>query len=165
VDETTKEAAAVDPAEPEKILEAANSQGLNLKLVLTTHHHWYDVLYYNVFVFFRHVPYDVLFYRLLLCDRDHAGGNEKIKQLVPGIKVYGGSIDNVKGCTDKVQNGDKVSLGADVTILALHTPWYAIANSSFQVFPLVHYTVEYGLEQYLLGHVWMNLLSEKRIER
>jgi len=61
-----------------------------------------------------------------LCDRDHAGGNEKIKQLVPGIKVYGGSIDNVKGCTDKVENGDKVSLGADVTILALHTPWYAM---------------------------------------
>lgn len=84
------------------------------------------MVYYDVFVFFWHVPYDVLFYRLLLCDRDHAGGNEKIKQLVPGIKVYGGSIDNVKGCTDKVENGDKVSLGADVTILALHTPWYAM---------------------------------------
>jgi hydroxyacylglutathione hydrolase len=44
--------------------------------------------------------------------------------MVPGIKVYGGSLDNVKGCTDKVENGDKVSLGADVNILALHTPWY-----------------------------------------
>ena len=43
---------------------------------------------------------------------------------MPGIKVYGGSLDNVKGCTNKVENGDKVSLGADVTILALHTPWY-----------------------------------------
>jgi hydroxyacylglutathione hydrolase len=38
--------------------------------------------------------------------------------------VYGGSLDNVKGCTNKVENGDKVSLGADVNILALHTPWY-----------------------------------------
>jgi hypothetical protein len=44
--------------------------------------------------------------------------------MVPGIKVYGGSLDNVKGCTNKVENGDKVSLGADVNILALHTPWY-----------------------------------------
>ena len=61
-----------------------------------------------------------------LCDRDHAGGNDKIKQLVPGIKVYGGSIENVKGCTDKVENGDKVSLGAEITILALHTPWYSM---------------------------------------
>lgn len=59
-----------------------------------------------------------------LYDRDHAGGNEKIRQLVPGIKVYGGSVDNVKGCTDQVENGDKVPLGADVNILALHTPWY-----------------------------------------
>jgi len=83
------------------------------------------MVYYDVFLFIWNVPCDVLFHRLLLCDRDHAGGNEKIKQLVPGIKVYGGSIDNVKGCTDKVENGDKVSLGADVNILALHTPWYA----------------------------------------
>lgn len=57
-------------------------------------------------------------------ERDHAGGNEKIKQLVPGIKVYGGSLDKVKGCTDAVDNGDKLSLGQNVNILALHTPWY-----------------------------------------
>lgn len=53
----------------------------------------------------------------------HAGGNEKIKQLVAGIRVYGGSIDNVKGCTDKVENEDRISLGADINILSLHTPW------------------------------------------
>ena len=57
------------------------------------------------------------------CGREHVGGNEKIKQLVPGIRVYGGSIDNVKGCTDKVQNGDKVSIGVDINILSFHTPW------------------------------------------
>ncbi|GAB4837587.1 hypothetical protein Ancab_002435 [Ancistrocladus abbreviatus] len=28
-----------------------------------------------------------------------------MRQLVPGIKVFGGSLDNVKGCTDKVDNG------------------------------------------------------------
>lgn len=55
--------------------------------------------------------------------RDHAGGNDKMKQLVPEIKVYGGSVDNVQGCTNKVENGDKLSLGADISILSLHTPW------------------------------------------
>ncbi|XP_057442352.1 hydroxyacylglutathione hydrolase cytoplasmic [Lotus japonicus] len=103
-DESTKEAAVVDPVEPEKVLEAANLHGLTLKLVLTTHHHW-----------------------------DHAGGNEKIKELVPGIKVYGGSIDKVKGCTDKVENGDKVSLGADISILALHTPCHTKGHISYYV--------------------------------
>lgn len=57
-------------------------------------------------------------------DRDHAGGNDKIRLLVPGIKIYGGSIDNVKGCTHKLENGDKLSLGTNISILSLHTPWY-----------------------------------------
>jgi hypothetical protein len=45
---------------------------------------------------------------------------------VPGIKVFGGSLDNVKGCTDQVENGMKLSLGKDIEILCLHTPWYAV---------------------------------------
>ncbi|KAK7853129.1 protein spiral1-like 1 [Quercus suber] len=53
---------------------------------------------------------------------DHAGGNEKIKELLPGIKVYGGSLDNVKGCTGKLENGDNITLGAHLNILSLHTP-------------------------------------------
>ncbi|KAL9265020.1 Hydroxyacylglutathione hydrolase cytoplasmic-like protein [Drosera capensis] len=88
IDERTREAAAVDPVEPEKVVKVAEENGAVVKMVLTTHHHW-----------------------------DHAGGNEKIKELVPGIKVYGGSIDNVKGCTDKVDSGDKISLGAGLSII------------------------------------------------
>lgn len=56
--------------------------------------------------------------------RDHAGGNEKMKQLVPDIKIFGGSLDNVQACTNKLENGDKLSLGAHINILSLHTPWY-----------------------------------------
>ncbi|KAF9595841.1 hypothetical protein IFM89_005327 [Coptis chinensis] len=105
IDEGSKEAAAVDPVEPDKILEAANQHGLILKLVLTTHHHW-----------------------------DHAGGNDKIKQLVPGIKVYGGSLDNVQGCTHLVQNGDNISLGAsNINILSLHTPCHTRGHISYYV--------------------------------
>jgi hydroxyacylglutathione hydrolase len=100
IDETTKAAAAVDPVEPEKVLAAASEVGAYIDCVLTTHHHW-----------------------------DHAGGNEKMRLLVPGIKVYGGSLDNVKGCTDQVENGTKLSVGKEIEILCLHTPWYALLLS------------------------------------
>lgn len=102
IDEKTNQGAAVDPVEPEKVLGVAKDHGVDLKLVLTTHHHW-----------------------------DHAGGNEKIKELVPGIKVYGGSVDNVKGCTNKVENGDKLSLGPDISILSLHTPCHTKGHISY----------------------------------
>uniref|UniRef100_A0A7N0ZUQ3 hydroxyacylglutathione hydrolase n=1 Tax=Kalanchoe fedtschenkoi TaxID=63787 RepID=A0A7N0ZUQ3_KALFE len=104
IDDATKEAALVDPVEPEKVLRAAEEHGAHPKMVLTTHHHW-----------------------------DHAGGNDQIKKLVPGIKVYGGSIDNVRGCTDKVENGDKLSLGADLAILSLHTPCHTKGHISYYV--------------------------------
>ncbi|KAM7494689.1 hypothetical protein LguiB_029298 [Lonicera macranthoides] len=104
IDEATKEGAVVDPVEPEKVLQVAKDNGVDLKLVLTTHHHW-----------------------------DHAGGNEKIKDLVPGLKIYGGSIDNVKGCTNKVDNGDKLTLGADISILSLHTPCHTKGHISYYV--------------------------------
>uniref|UniRef100_A0A0D9VTM9 hydroxyacylglutathione hydrolase n=1 Tax=Leersia perrieri TaxID=77586 RepID=A0A0D9VTM9_9ORYZ len=104
VDESTKSAAAVDPVEPEKVLAAAGEVGAHIDFVLTTHHHW-----------------------------DHAGGNEKMTQLVPGIKVYGGSLDNVKGCTDQVENGIKLSLGKDIEILCLHTPCHTKGHISYYV--------------------------------
>ncbi|XP_051123099.1 hydroxyacylglutathione hydrolase cytoplasmic [Andrographis paniculata] len=104
IDEATKDAAVVDPVEPHKILSVAQENGANLKLVLTTHHHW-----------------------------DHAGGNEKIKQLIPEIKIYGGAVDNVKGCTEKVENGDRFSLGADINILSLHTPCHTKGHICYYV--------------------------------
>lgn len=104
IDDVTKDAALVDPVEPEKVLKVAKEHGANPKMVLTTHHHW-----------------------------DHAGGNDKIKELVPGIKVYGGSVDNVRGCTDKVDNGDKLSLGANLAVLCLHTPCHTHGHISYYV--------------------------------
>ncbi|PIN14027.1 Glyoxylase [Handroanthus impetiginosus] len=104
IDEATKEAAVVDPVEPHKILRVAQENGVDLKLVLTTHHHW-----------------------------DHAGGNDKMKQLLPGIKIIGGSIDNVQGCTNKVENGEKLQLGTDTSILSLHTPCHTKGHISYYV--------------------------------
>ncbi|KAL0452631.1 UNVERIFIED_CONTAM: Hydroxyacylglutathione hydrolase cytoplasmic [Sesamum latifolium] len=64
---------------------------------------------------------------------DHAGGNDKIKQLVPDIKIFGGSVDNVQGCTNKVENGDKLSLGSGIDILCLHTPCHTKGHISYYV--------------------------------
>ena len=33
--------AAIDPAEPSKVITAAEREGLKISSVLTTHHHWY----------------------------------------------------------------------------------------------------------------------------
>lgn len=40
VDKATKEAAIVDPVEPNSVLRAVEEQGVKLTKVLTTHHHW-----------------------------------------------------------------------------------------------------------------------------
>lgn len=104
IDVTTKAAAVVDPVEPHKIIRVAEENGVDLQFVLTTHHHW-----------------------------DHAGGNDKMKELVPGIKIYGGSVDNVRGCTDKVENGDEISLGSDIKVLGLHTPCHTKGHISYYV--------------------------------
>ncbi len=35
------QAAAVDPVEPQKVLDKAQEEGVQVTRVLTTHHHWY----------------------------------------------------------------------------------------------------------------------------
>jgi len=40
IDEETRESAAVDPAEPKKMLEAAKKENVTISKVFTTHHHW-----------------------------------------------------------------------------------------------------------------------------
>uniref|UniRef100_A0A3B3YXI5 Hydroxyacylglutathione hydrolase, mitochondrial n=1 Tax=Poecilia mexicana TaxID=48701 RepID=A0A3B3YXI5_9TELE len=76
IDEESKEAAIVDPVEPIKVVEAVRKHGVKLTTVLTTHHHW-----------------------------DHAGGNEKMVKLMPGLKVYGGD-DRVDAITKKVSHSN-----------------------------------------------------------
>lgn len=61
VDEATKQAAVVDPVEPQKCLKAAQDVGATIVVCLTTHHHF-----------------------------DHAGGNKELKELAPGVEIIGG---------------------------------------------------------------------------
>ena len=40
IDEYTREAAVVDPVEPDIVLDAVKEEDVHLIKVLTTHHHW-----------------------------------------------------------------------------------------------------------------------------
>jgi len=81
IDEEAKVAAAVDPAEPTKVLEAAQREGVRIESILTTHHHL-----------------------------DHAGGNEEFKKQQAHVAVYGGD-DRIGALTNKVQEGDQFKVG------------------------------------------------------
>nr|DBA19288.1 TPA: hypothetical protein GDO54_015149 [Pyxicephalus adspersus] len=82
IDEETKEAAIVDPVQPQKVVDAVKKHGVNLTSVLTTHHHW-----------------------------DHAGGNEKLVKLMSGLKVYGGD-SRVGAVTQRVSHLTTFQVGS-----------------------------------------------------
>ncbi|XP_022084961.1 hydroxyacylglutathione hydrolase, mitochondrial-like isoform X2 [Acanthaster planci] len=82
IDEKTKEAAIVDPVDPEKVVSAVKEEGVKLKTVLTTHHHW-----------------------------DHAGGNKDLVKLVSGLTVCGGD-DRIGALNKKVKHDDKLTIGS-----------------------------------------------------
>ncbi|KAJ8972065.1 hypothetical protein NQ317_010934 [Molorchus minor] len=88
----TKQAAVVDPVEPDTVLEAVKAEGVNLTKVLTTHHHW-----------------------------DHAGGNEDLVKKSPNaLQVFGGD-KRIGALTNMVKHGDKFSIG-DINVECLYTP-------------------------------------------
>lgn len=58
IDSGTSQAAIVDPVEPDTVIRAVNEENVQLTHILTTHHHY-----------------------------DHAGGNQKLVQKVPGLTV------------------------------------------------------------------------------
>lgn len=81
VDNKTKEAAIVDPVDPELVASAVNESGVNLTKVLTTHHHW-----------------------------DHAGGNKIISEMFKNIEVIGGD-SRIEAGNHIVQQGDTFNIG------------------------------------------------------
>lgn len=82
IDESTKEAAVVDPVEPKKVLKEVSTEGVNLTTVLTTHHHW-----------------------------DHAGGNAELVELKEGLTVYAGDV-NTSALTNTVKHSDGINIGS-----------------------------------------------------
>ncbi|EXX72543.1 hydroxyacylglutathione hydrolase, mitochondrial isoform X1 [Rhizophagus irregularis DAOM 181602=DAOM 197198] len=81
IDEKTNEAAVVDPAEPEKVLEVVKNQGVNLKHLITTHHHV-----------------------------DHSGGNTKLVDEKPDLIVYGGD-DRIPSVNKIVKDNEEFKIG------------------------------------------------------
>ncbi|OTA61088.1 hydroxyacylglutathione hydrolase [Hypoxylon sp. EC38] len=107
VDDKSKNAVIVDPAQPEKvapILKQAIQDGkIKLTAIVNTHHHW-----------------------------DHAGGNDKIRSELgkPDLPIIGGK--DCQSVTQTPADGEGFKLG-DITVKGLYTPchtqdsicWYA----------------------------------------
>lgn len=107
IDEKTKEAAIVDPVEPQSVFEAVKEENVKLTTVLTTHHHW-----------------------------DHAGGNEKLAAAWRGeqtepLKVYGGD-SRIGALTERKGHDDVVSVG-NLRVQCLSTPCHTSGHLCYYV--------------------------------
>lgn len=103
IDNATREAAVVDPVDPDRVLTTVSDQAVALKSILTTHHHW-----------------------------DHAGGNEKlVSKFNKSLKVYGGD-DRIGGLTDKVKQDDEITLG-NLKIRCLFTPCHTTGHICYYI--------------------------------
>ncbi|EPY88932.1 hydroxyacylglutathione hydrolase, mitochondrial-like protein [Camelus ferus] len=102
IDDDTKEAAIVDPVQPQKVVETVRKYGVKLTTVLTTHHHW-----------------------------DHAGGNEKLVKLEPGLKVYGGD-DRIGALTHRVTHLSTLQVGS-LNVKCLSTPCHTSGHICYFV--------------------------------
>ncbi|XP_076039984.1 hydroxyacylglutathione hydrolase tenzing norgay [Oratosquilla oratoria] len=103
MDESSKNAAIVDPVDPKTVLEAVKEVGANLTTVLTTHHHW-----------------------------DHAGGNEDlVKTCSQPLQVLGGD-DRIGALTQKVSHGDTLKVG-NIDVKCLFTPCHTQGHICYYV--------------------------------
>ncbi|CAM5142691.1 unnamed protein product [Eretmochelys imbricata] len=81
IEENTKEAVVVDAAVPKRLLEIVRKEGVALKAILTTHHHW-----------------------------DHARGNEELAKVYPELQVYGAD-ERIGALTHKVTHNEELKFG------------------------------------------------------
>jgi hydroxyacylglutathione hydrolase len=97
VDPPSGEAGVVDCAEADPVLEEVRRQGVTLRAVLATHHHF-----------------------------DHVGGNRDLLARIPDLRVYGSADDapKIPGITNRVRDGDPVRVGGlegRVILIPAHT--------------------------------------------
>lgn len=105
IDPQTGKAACVDPAEPGKVLAAAKREGIQLSTLLCTHKHW-----------------------------DHAGGNEEMARLVPGLDVVTTKFEDIPAATVRLGDDDVYALGS-LSVRALYTPCHTKGHVLFLVTP------------------------------
>ena len=90
-DAQRRQAAIVDPGDAAPVLAALRAQDIEPIAVLITHHHG-----------------------------DHVGGVSALKQRFPRLPVYGPAGERIPGITDRLADGDRVSLpeiGAEFEVL------------------------------------------------
>jgi hydroxyacylglutathione hydrolase len=102
IDEATNEGIIVDVSnQPQSVFDAVVRENVTVKMVLTTHKHW-----------------------------DHAGGNDVIKTLIPGIEIVGSAQDTVEGCTKVVNDGDELFVGG-IKVKCILTPGHTMGHVSY----------------------------------
>jgi len=97
VDEASGEAAVADPSEAEPVLDAVGREGLRLRAIWNTHHHW-----------------------------DHVGGNRDLLVSIPDLAVvgYGPDRSRIPGLTEPVEDGQEFRFGSvrvRVVFIPAHT--------------------------------------------
>ena len=105
IDESTGEAGVVDPSEADPVLAALQREGVELRAILKTHHHW-----------------------------DHVGGNKALLRKFPALSVYGHASDRgrIEGQTVFLNAGDDFSL-ATLLVGVLHNPGHTTGAVSYVI--------------------------------
>lgn len=103
VPEGSRQAVAIDPADPEVLLAFLGEAGLELAAVLCTHHH-----------------------------ADHSGGNTHLASLLPNLPIITGNAESVPGSTQTVGHGQTVRV-AGLSLEALLTPGHTLGHTMFRL--------------------------------
>ena len=103
--ESTGDAGVVDPSEAGPVAACVKKEGVNLKAILNTHHHW-----------------------------DHTGGNKELLKQFGPLAVYGHNSDQgrIDGLTNGLNTGDTFSLGK-LAVRALHNPGHTSGAVSYVI--------------------------------
>lgn len=107
VDEASGQAAVVDPSEAAPVVEAVAREGVTLRAIWCTHHHW-----------------------------DHTGGNTALLERWPDLAVVGGAFDGknrrIPGQTVALDDGGETAL-AGLSARALHVPGHTLGALTYVV--------------------------------
>lgn len=102
-DKTSGNAALVDPATPKPLVALAAELGATITTSLTTHKHW-----------------------------DHAGGNEELAKLLPGLDIVGSAYEEAPAVSITLESGVSHTIrGTDLSVSTLHTPCHTNGHLCF----------------------------------
>jgi hydroxyacylglutathione hydrolase len=104
--EATRAAAAVDPADAEAVLKVVAREGVLLRAIWNTHHHY-----------------------------DHTGGNKDLLDELPELEVVAHASDKgrVPGQTTFAEDGDRLAIGDEVRAQIIHNPGHTRGGISYHL--------------------------------